>query len=37
VAAQGIAEALEKVYKAVPLLKELGIKNTQQPVTSSQN
>jgi len=27
VAAQGIAEALEKIYKATPLLRELGIRN----------
>jgi hypothetical protein len=37
VAAQGIAEALEKIYKAGPLLKELGVKSSGQPVGSSQN
>jgi hypothetical protein len=29
VAAQGIAEALEKIYKAAPLLKELGIADSR--------
>ena len=33
VAAQGIAEALEKIYKATPLLKELGI--SSGPMVSS--
>lgn len=37
VSAQGITEALEKIYHAGPLLKELGVGSSQQPVASRRN
>ena len=36
VAVQGIAEALEKVYKASPLLRELGWTGVRPALSSSQ-